>query len=74
MKRIFPKHLDNIKNCLFGYILLIKEHPKSGNMEKIVSDIIITLHSENKKDTFLLEAQISDDLEINPQGVGEKRY
>ena len=54
--------------------MLIKEHPKSGNMEKIVSDIIITLHSENKKDTFLLEAQISDDLEINPQGVGEKRY
>ncbi len=43
---------------------LIKEHPKSGKMEKIVSDIIITLHSENKKDTFLLEAQIDDDLEM----------
>jgi len=43
---------------------LIKEHPKSGKMEKIISDIIITLHSENKKDTFLLEAQISDDLEM----------
>jgi len=43
---------------------LIKEHPKSGKMEKIISDIIITLHSENKKDTFLLEAQINDDLEM----------
>ncbi|GBU23608.1 hypothetical protein R83H12_00224 [Fibrobacteria bacterium R8-3-H12] len=43
---------------------LIKENPKSGKMEKIVSDIIITLHSENKKDTFLLEAQIDDDLEM----------
>jgi len=43
---------------------LIKEHPKSGKMEKIISDIIITLHSENKKDTFLLEAQIDDDLEM----------
>jgi hypothetical protein len=43
---------------------LIKEHPKSGKMEKIVSDIIITLHSEDKKDTFLLEAQIGDDLEM----------
>ncbi|GBU25840.1 hypothetical protein R83H12_02499 [Fibrobacteria bacterium R8-3-H12] len=42
---------------------LIKENPKSGEMEKIVSDIIITLHSENRKDTFLLEAQIGDDLE-----------
>jgi len=43
---------------------LIKEHPKSGDMEKIISDIVITLHSENKKDTFLLEAQIDDDLEM----------
>ncbi len=43
---------------------LIKEHPKSGKMEKIVSDIIITLHSRDKKDTFLLEAQIDDDLEM----------
>ncbi|GBU24745.1 hypothetical protein R83H12_01380 [Fibrobacteria bacterium R8-3-H12] len=42
---------------------LIKEHPKSGKMEKIVSDIIITLHTKDKKDTFLLEAQIDDDLE-----------
>ena len=43
---------------------LIKEHPKSGKMEKIVYDIIITLHTKDKKDTFLLEAQISDDLEM----------
>ncbi len=33
-------------------------------MEKIVSDIIITLHSTDRKDTFLLEAQIGDDLEM----------
>ncbi|MCL1966376.1 MAG: hypothetical protein FWF67_00670 [Fibromonadales bacterium] len=43
---------------------LVKEHPKSGKMEKIISDIIITLHTKDKKDTFLLEAQISDDLEM----------
>ena len=43
---------------------LIKEHPKSGKMEKIISDIIITLHSKGKKDTFLLEAQINDNLEM----------
>jgi hypothetical protein len=43
---------------------LIKEHPKSGKLEKIVSDIIITLHSGNKKDTFIMEAQIDDDLEM----------
>jgi len=43
---------------------LIKEHPKSGKMEKIISDIIITLHSKDKKDTFLLEAQINDNLEM----------
>jgi len=43
---------------------LIKEHPKSGKLEKIISDIIITLHSGNKKDTFIVEAQIDDDLEM----------
>jgi hypothetical protein len=43
---------------------LIKEHPKSGKLEKIVSDIIITLHSGDKKDTFIMEAQIDDDLEM----------
>jgi predicted transposase/invertase (TIGR01784 family) len=43
---------------------LIKEHPKSGKLEKIVSDIIITLSSGNKKDTFIMEAQIDDDLEM----------
>jgi len=43
---------------------LIKEHPKSGKLGKIVSDIIVTLHSGGRKDTFILEAQISDDLEM----------
>jgi hypothetical protein len=43
---------------------LIKEHPKSGKLEKIVSDIIITLHSGDIKDTFIMEAQIDDDLEM----------
>jgi len=43
---------------------LIKEHPKSGKLEKIISDIIITLHSGNKKDTFIMEAQINDDLKM----------
>jgi len=43
---------------------LIKEHPKSGKLGKIVSDIIVTLDSGDKKDTFILEAQINDDLEM----------
>jgi len=43
---------------------LVKEHPKSGELEKIVSDIIITLHSGERKDTFIIEAQIDDDLEM----------
>jgi hypothetical protein len=43
---------------------LIKEHPKSSKLEKIVSDIIITLSSENRKDTFIMETQIDDDLEM----------
>jgi len=43
---------------------LIKEHPKSGELGKIVSDIIITLHSGGRKDTFIMEAQIDDDLEM----------
>jgi len=43
---------------------LIKEHPKSGKLEKIVSDIIITLHCLDRKDTFIMEAQIDDDLEM----------
>jgi len=43
---------------------LVKEHPKSGELGKIVSDIIITLHSGGRKDTFIMEAQIDDDLEM----------
>jgi len=43
----------------------IKEHPKSGKLEKIVSDIIITLqHRDGSTDTFLMEAQIDDDIEM----------
>jgi len=42
----------------------IKEHPKSGKLEKIVSDIIITLQHKNGTDTFLMEAQIDDDIEM----------
>jgi len=43
----------------------IKEHPKSGELKKIVSDIIITLrHKDGSADMFLIEAQISDDIEM----------
>ena len=44
----------------------IKEHPKTGKLERIVTDIIITLSSpkEKAKDVFLLEAQIDDDLDM----------
>jgi hypothetical protein len=43
----------------------VKEHPKSGKLEKIVSDIIVTLSSGNIKDTYVLEAQIDDDIEMS---------
>jgi hypothetical protein len=43
----------------------VKEHPKSGKLEKIVSDIIVTLYSGNIKDTYILEAQINDDAEMS---------
>ncbi|MDR3002216.1 MAG: hypothetical protein LBU89_13260 [Fibromonadaceae bacterium] len=42
----------------------IKENPKSGKLEKIVSDIVITLFDGESKDTYFMEAQISDDIEI----------
>ena len=43
----------------------VKEHPKSGKLEKIVSDIIVTLSGENFRDTYLMEAQIDDDVEMS---------
>jgi hypothetical protein len=43
----------------------VKEHPKSGKLEKIVSDIIVTLSGENFRDTYLMEAQINDDVEMS---------
>jgi hypothetical protein len=42
----------------------IKEHPKSGNLKKYISDMIITLRRKNTTDTFLMEAQISDNAEM----------
>ncbi|MDR3000890.1 MAG: hypothetical protein LBU89_06460 [Fibromonadaceae bacterium] len=42
----------------------ITEHPKSGKLKKIVSDIVITLYDGNCKDTYFIEAQISDDIEM----------
>ena len=43
----------------------IKKHPKSGNLGKIVSDIVVTLFCEGRKDTYLIEAQIDDDMEMS---------
>ena len=43
----------------------IKKHPKSGNLGKIVSDIVVTLFCEDRKDTYLIEAQIDDDMEMS---------
>jgi hypothetical protein len=43
---------------------LIKEDPESGALEKIVTDIIITLQHGERKDIFLVEAQIDDDIEM----------
>ncbi|MCL2281823.1 MAG: hypothetical protein FWC26_00725, partial [Fibromonadales bacterium] len=43
----------------------IRKQPKSGKLGKIVSDIVVTLFCENKKDTYLIEAQIDDDMEMS---------
>jgi len=43
----------------------IKENPKSGDLEKMVSDIVITIANGKQKDTYLIEAQINDDIEMS---------
>ncbi|MCL2259771.1 MAG: hypothetical protein FWC15_00280 [Fibromonadales bacterium] len=43
----------------------IKKHPKSGNLGKIVSDIVVTLFCQDRNDTYLIEAQIDDDMEMS---------
>ncbi|MCL2281885.1 MAG: hypothetical protein FWC26_01035 [Fibromonadales bacterium] len=43
---------------------LTTENPKSGDLGEIFTDMVITLSSEDKKDTYLIEAQIKDDSEI----------
>ena len=42
----------------------IRKHPKSGKLGKIVSDIVVTLFCGKKRDTYLIEAQISDDMDM----------
>jgi hypothetical protein len=43
---------------------LIKTHPKSGKLKKIISDMVITLHCGGRKDVFIMEAQTSDNAEM----------
>jgi len=40
----------------------IKKHPQTGKLRKIVTDMVITLSGEDYRDTYLVEAQIKDDL------------
>ena len=44
---------------------LIKKHPKTGKLKKIVTDIVVALDSEVGKDVYLMEAQIDDDVEMS---------
>ncbi|MDR2581845.1 MAG: hypothetical protein LBC85_12750, partial [Fibromonadaceae bacterium] len=60
-KKSYPLHATAVK---IEPTEFVKEHPKSGKLEKIVSDIVITLFDGENKDTYFMEAQISDDIEI----------
>jgi len=42
----------------------ITENPESGALGEIFTDMVVTLSSGNRKDTYLIEAQIKDDMEI----------
>jgi len=44
---------------------LIKKHPKTGRLKKIVTDIVIALDTGAGKDVYLMEAQINDDIEMS---------
>ena len=61
-KKNYPLHATNVK---IEPTEFIKENPKSGKLEKYVSDIVITLSSESQKDTYFIEAQINDDFEMS---------
>ena len=43
---------------------LIKENPESGDLGKIFTDMVVIMSHGGVKDTYLIEAQIKDDLEI----------
>jgi len=42
----------------------ITENPESGVLGEIFTDMVVTLSCEGRKDTYLIEAQIKDDMEI----------
>ena len=42
----------------------IKRNHKSGRLGKIVSDIVVTLFCGEKRDTYLIEAQIGNDMDM----------
>jgi len=42
----------------------ITENPESGALGEIFTDMVVTLSCEGRKDTYLIEAQIKDDMEI----------
>jgi len=41
-----------------------KELPESGKLQKIITDMVLTLSGESYSDTYLIEAQIDDDARM----------
>ena len=42
----------------------IAENPETGELGEIFTDMVVILSCEGRKDTYLIEAQIKDDMEI----------
>ncbi|MCL2281859.1 MAG: hypothetical protein FWC26_00905 [Fibromonadales bacterium] len=57
-KKSYPLQTTSVK---FEPTEHIKKILKSGKLQKIVSDIVVTLSGQGFKDTYLIEAQIKDD-------------
>jgi len=57
-KKDYPLQTTLVK---FGPTEYIKKLPELGKLQKIVSDMVLTLSGEGYSDTYLIEAQIDDD-------------
>jgi len=60
-KKDYPLQTTLVK---FDRTEYIKKIPESGKLQKIVTDMVLTLSGEGYRDTYLIEAQIDDDARM----------